>query len=116
MWSKPVLFTEVGYTARPDPAYRPWEWPDKMQVHVDEQAQHDAFFAVLSGVVNEHSFAGFFVWRVFSDIDDVSQEPPWGFPFVGKSAESVVRDAFSMHFAIEPEAPSWQPIGSRRPF
>src|SRR5262249_24352200 len=25
-WNKPVLFTEFGYTTRPDPAVRPWEW------------------------------------------------------------------------------------------
>ena len=33
-WGKPVLFTEIGYTTRPDPALRPWEWPDAMS-HVD---------------------------------------------------------------------------------
>ena len=30
-WQKPVLFTEIGYTTRPDPAIRPWEWPDEMK-------------------------------------------------------------------------------------
>src|ERR1700722_4864560 len=29
-WGKPVLFTELGYTTRPHPAVKPWEWPDSM--------------------------------------------------------------------------------------
>jgi hypothetical protein len=38
-WGKPVALTEFGYTTRPDPAVRPWEWPDKMtDVAVDEVA------------------------------------------------------------------------------
>src|SRR5205085_676604 len=38
-WQKPVIFTEIGYTTRPDPAVRPWEWPDTMKaVRADERA------------------------------------------------------------------------------
>jgi len=43
-WHKPVVFTETGYTTRPDPAVRPWEWPDTMKdIHVDEAAQAQAY-------------------------------------------------------------------------
>ncbi len=46
-WRKPVLFTEIGYTTRPDPAVRPWEWPDAMtHVVVDEAAQAAAYRAL----------------------------------------------------------------------
>lgn len=87
-WQKPVLFTEVGYTTRPDPAVRPWEWPDDMKnVVVDEVAQTTPTWAILGGVVGEPWFAGFFVWRMFSDPSDSSQEAAWGFPFHGKLAE-----------------------------
>ena len=106
-WRKPVLFTEVGYTTRPDPAIRPWEWPDAMKdVHVDERAQADAYRALLAPLLDEPRFLGFFVWRVYADPDDVSQEAEWGFSPRGKLAELVVRDAF---------ATTWVRDGWRRP-
>jgi hypothetical protein len=102
-WGKPVLFTETGYTTRPDPAVRPWEWPDSMNgVRVDEAAQAAAYRALLAPLLDEPDFAGFFVWRVYSDPDDVSQEAPWGFSPRGKLAEAVVRDAFAARWACDP--------------
>jgi len=99
-WQKPVLFTEIGYTTRADPAIRPWEWPDKMtNVHVDEHAQADAYRALVAPLLDEPSFMGFFVWRVYADPDDVSQEAEWGFSPRGKLAELVVRDAFAASWA-----------------
>jgi hypothetical protein len=102
-WRKPVLFTEIGYTTRPDPAVRPWEWPDKMaHVRVDEHAQALAYRALLRPLLEEPDLAGFFVWRVYSDPDDVSQEAEWGFSPRGKMAEAVVRDAFAARWAQQP--------------
>ncbi len=99
-WRKPVLFTEIGYTTRPDPAIRPWEWPDSMkQVRVDEHAQALAYRALVRPLLDEPDFAGFFVWRVYADPDDVSQEAEWGFSPRGKLAELVVRDAFAAPWA-----------------
>lgn len=95
-WQKPVLFTEIGYTTRRDPAIRPWEWPDAMKdVRVDEAAQADAYRALIAPLLDEPRFMGFFVWRVYADPDDVSQEAEWGFSPRGKLAELVVRDAFA---------------------
>jgi hypothetical protein len=115
-WGKPVMFTEVGYTTRPDPAVRPWEWPDSMKglkpSDENEEAQADAYRGVLSSVLDEPSFAGFFVWRQFADPDDVSQEASWGFPVVGKRAELVVRDAFASRFAVEGFEPAWTTLGN----
>ena len=112
-WHKPVLFTEVGYTTRPDPAVRPWEWPDTMVgVRVDEPAQADAYRAILAGVIGEPSFAGFFAWRLFADPDDVSQEAPWGFPVRGKAAELVLRDAFASRWAGDGWRPVWTVFGA----
>jgi hypothetical protein len=105
-WEKPVLFAEIGYTTRRDPAIHPWEWPDSMtEVVVDEHAQADAFRALLLPLVDEPSFAGFFVWRVFSDPDDVSQESEWGFSPEGKLAELVIRDAFAARWVGESRDP-----------
>lgn len=101
-WRRPVLFTEIGYTTRPDPALRPWEWPDKMQnVVVDQRAQALAYKALIAPLLEEPSFLGFFVWRVYADPDDMSQEAEWGFSPRGKLAEGVVRDAFSAHWAVD---------------
>jgi hypothetical protein len=106
-WQKPVLFTEIGYTTRPDPAIKPWEWPDEMKdVKVDELAQADAYRALIAPLLDEPRFMGFFVWRVYADPDDVSQEAEWGFSPRGKLAELVVRDAF---------AASWAGDATRRP-
>lgn len=103
-WRKPVLMTELGYTTRPDPAIRPWEWPDSMkQVTVDEEAQAQAYHALIRPLLEEPSFMGLFVWRVYSDPDDVSQEAEWGFSPRGKLAERVVRDAFAARWAGDGE-------------
>jgi hypothetical protein len=92
--------TEFGYTTRPDPAVRPWEWPDKMaNVPVDEGAQADAYAALLAPLVDEPWLAGAFVWRFYADPNDVSQEAEWGFSPRGKLAELVLRDAFSARWA-----------------
>lgn len=102
-WHKPVVFTETGYTTRPDPAVRPWEWPDAMKdIHVDEAAQAEAYRALLAPMLEEPDFAGFFVWRIYADPDDTSQEAPWGFSPRGKQAELVVRDAFAAQWACDP--------------
>lgn len=99
---RPIVFTEFGYTTRPNPAVKPWEWPDHMQgVVVDELAQADAYRALLAPLVNAEWFAGFFVWRVYADPDDASQEAEWGFSPRGKLAELVLRDAFSASWAAD---------------
>lgn len=101
-WRKPVLFTELGYTTRTDPAVRPWEWPDGMKgVRVDERAQAEAYLGLLAPLLDEPAFCGFFVWRVYADPDDVSQEAEWGFSPRGKRAELVVRDAFTAWWAAD---------------
>lgn len=101
-WHKPVLFTEIGYTTRPNPAVHPWEWPDGMRgVTVDQEAQASAYRGLLAPLLREPNFAGFFVWRVYADPDDVSQEAEWGFSPRGKRAELVMRDAFSANWASD---------------
>jgi hypothetical protein len=101
-WQKPVLFTEMGYTTRTDAAIEPWIWPDTMKgVVIDQRAQADAYEALLAPLVDAPWFAGFFVWRLYSDPDDMSQEAEWGFSPRGKEAELVVRDAFHARWAAD---------------
>jgi glycosyl hydrolase family 113 len=103
-WQKPIFFNEFGYTTRANPAIRPWEWPDKMS-HVvpDQAAQADAYRALLSAFVDEPWFAGFFMWRLYADPNDMSQEAEWGFSPRGKQAELVLRNAFHAHWAADGE-------------
>lgn len=102
-YQKPVLFTEMGYTTRPNPAKDPWEWPDAMKgVVVDQKAQAEAYRGLLGPAIeNPRGFAGFFVWRVYADPDDVSQEAEWGFSPRGKLAEVPLREAFAITWASE---------------
>ncbi len=101
-WERPVLFTEIGYTNRDDPALRPWEWPDHMKdVRLNEGAQADAYFGLLAPLIDEEWFAGFFAWRTYADPDDMSQEAEWGFNPRGKEAELVLRDAFAARWAAD---------------
>ncbi len=113
-WQRPVLFTEIGYTTRPNPAVKPWEWPDHMKgVVVDQKAQADAYRGLLAALTDEPAFAGFFVWRLYSDLDDVSQEAEWGFSPRAKLAERVMRDAFRVRWAGERDAWFFQDISRR---
>jgi hypothetical protein len=101
-WERPVVLTEIGYTTRENPAVRPWEWPDGMtHVKIDERAQADAYEALIAPFLDRRFCAGFFVWRVYADPDDVSQEAEWGFSPRGKLAELVMRDAFTARWASD---------------
>lgn len=98
----PVVLTEIGYTTRPDPAVKPWEWPDAMKdVKVDQKAQAEAYTALIAPLLDARFCAGFFLWRTYADPDDVSQEAEWGFSPRGKLSELVVRDAFAARWAAD---------------
>jgi hypothetical protein len=108
-WGKPIVLTEFGYTTRPDPAVRPWEWPDSMKhVVVDEEAQANAYFGLLEPLMRQPWLAGAFMWRLYADPNDLSQEAEWGFSPRGKLAELVLRDAYAAHWASDPPWPVGQ--------
>ncbi len=114
-WRKPIVFTEIGYTTRTDPAIKPWLWPDSMTgVVVDQKAQAEAYAALLAPLVDRPWFAGFFVWRLYADPDDMSQEAEWGFSPRGKLSELVVRDAFHTRWAADGFAPLGDGLGVPR--
>ena len=102
---KPVYFAEMGYTTRPDPAWKPWEWPEDLgHPVVDEAAQALATESLLTPLVATRAFAGFFVWRVYADPNDVSQEPAFGFSPRGKRAERVLRSLWKRRWTGERHA------------
>ena len=105
-WQKPVMFNEFGYTARSDPALRPWEWPDHMSdVRVDARAQAAAYRGLLAGMLQSRELVGAFVWRLYADPDDLSQEAEWGFSPRGRQAELYLRDAYWGHWASDYRGP-----------
>ncbi len=114
-WQMPVVFTEVGYTNRPDPAVKPWEWPEDLDgVKPDPVAQARAYAGLLSGFIDEPWFLGFFVWRMYADPFDVSQEPAWGFSPLNRPAELVLRDAYSAMKRRQSGAPECQSLRHQR--
>lgn len=100
----PVLFVEVGYTTRRDAAVEPWLWPDGMtDVAYSEEEQARALEAVLGAFLPEDWFAGFFVWRYYASLDDVSQEAIWGFSPHGKVTEELLEGILGAPFAVDPD-------------
>jgi hypothetical protein len=102
----PVLFVEIGYTTRRDAAVEPWLWPDDMvNVAFDEHEQARALSALFEAFLPEPWFAGFFVWRYYANLDDVSQEAIWGFSPHGKVAEPMLEQVFHWDWGVDPERP-----------
>ena len=94
-YGKPVIFTEFGYTARANTAIEPWLWPEQLgTVKPDVDAQAEAYAALLFSLKRVSGFGGTFVWRIYADLGDTSQEPGWGFSPWDKPAEGVLRAAF----------------------
>ncbi|MEZ4309940.1 MAG: hypothetical protein R3F14_18025 [Polyangiaceae bacterium] len=109
---KPILLTEIGYKSVVSPAVEPWIWPEKVdKVVLSQKDQADATFALVSAMLDRTWFAGFFVWRVFADPDDVSQEPEFGFSPRGKLAERVIRDAFTALWVSDGPSFRFTPLG-----
>jgi nucleotide-binding universal stress UspA family protein len=105
---RPVVLVEVGYTTRPDAAVEPWLWPDGMtDVVVDEREQARALAAIAEAAARRPDVFGFFVWRYYANLDDVSQEAAWGFSPHGKLAERALRRIFRRRWAADPHTAPW---------
>lgn len=99
---KPVVFVEIGYTTRANAAVEPWLWPDGMQaVRLDEWEQARALVALGSAAAREPRLLGFYVWRYYANLDDVSQEAIWGFSPHGKLAEPALEAMFRTPWMVD---------------
>jgi hypothetical protein len=106
---KPIVLVEVGYTTRADAAVEPWLWPDGMQgVVVDEHEQARALAAIAEAAARRDDVLGFFVWRYYANLDDVSQEAAWGFSPHAKQAERVLEGIFGRRWAADPIVDHWE--------
>lgn len=104
----PILFVEVGYTTRANAAVQPWLWPDDMHdVVIDEHEQARALEAELEAFLPHRWFTGFFVWRYYANLDDVSQEALWGFSPHAKEAESLLRTINGRDFGVDSNRQPW---------
>jgi hypothetical protein len=114
---KPIVLMEIGYTTRVDAAIEPWLWPDDMRdVRIDEHEQARALYALGRAAADEPAVAGFFVWRYYANLDDVSQEAIWGFSPHGKLAEPVLSALMKEGFAADELPSPWRnalPIAER---
>jgi hypothetical protein len=105
----PVVLMEIGYTTRANAAVEPWLWPDDMQnVIIDEHEQARALYAIGRAAADEPSVRGFFVWRYYANLDDVSQEAIWGFSPHGKLAEPVLSALLHQTFAADELESPWR--------
>ncbi|HJK95134.1 MAG: hypothetical protein CMH59_06755 [Myxococcales bacterium] len=104
----PVLFVEVGYTTRANAAVQPWLWPDGMDgVVIDERERARALDASFHAFLDEPWFVGFFVWRYYATLEDVSQEAIWGFSPHAKMAEPLLVETFDARWAVDPIPWPW---------
>lgn len=109
---RPLVLVEIGYTTRQNAAVEPWLWPDGMRdVVIDEREQARALAAIAEAAARRPHILGFFVWRYYANLDDVSQEAPWGFSPHGKRAEGVLERIFDRRWAADPEPRElWAPL------
>lgn len=104
----PILFVEVGYTTRANAAVEPWLWPDDMtDVRIDENEQARALDATFRAFLPNEWFTGFFVWRYYANLDDVSQEALWGFSPHAKAAEPMLAETFQRAFGVDRPSTPW---------
>ncbi len=97
---RPVVFTELGYASRENPGQEPWAWPEHVGADgVRPAAQATALDVVLSELQTIPWLRGLFLWRYYADLDDVSQEPVWGFSPHGKPASQVLTRRFGQPWA-----------------
>jgi len=92
LYSKPVVFLEVGY--RPATGSYRAPWLDKGGEH-DPMIQARAFEALFKTYADESWWRGVFIWKVFTDVrrSDHHNRGP-GFSFRNQPAEAVIQQWF----------------------
>ena len=91
--NRPVLFTEIGYTAFHDAARFPWKWQDDLDRPVNTEHQADCLRAAFYVFSQEPWFQGFLLWRIYTDSSD---RPQADYHLLGKPSEKVIQEWFAM--------------------
>lgn len=99
---KPIVFMELGFTARPDSGVRPWKWPENADgpAKVDVEEQRRGYEVMTDAFLKEPWFNGFFVWRYPASLTDL-QEPAWGFSPLDKPAHQLLETIFHRQWASD---------------
>jgi hypothetical protein len=90
---KEILFTEFGYLSVDGCAYKAWELEKKIKdLPINEEAQANAYHALLSTFWNEDYWAGGFLWKWFPNMEGHEGYPDKDYTPQGKVAEQVIRE------------------------
>jgi len=66
VYSKPILFTEIGYRSDASATIKPWEWGSAMSILTEKKSdktQQLAFEAMFQKLWDEPWFAGCYIWQ-----------------------------------------------------
>jgi hypothetical protein len=89
---KRIVFTEYGYLTVDGCAYKSWELEKKVnQLSINQQAQANAYDALLTTFWNQDFWAGGFLWKWFPNGMGHEGYPERDYTPQGKLAEEVIR-------------------------
>ena len=87
-----IVFTEYGYLSVDGCAYRSWELEKKVdQLSINQQAQANAYDALLTTFWNQEFWGGGFLWKWFPNGMGHEGYPEKDYTPQGKIAENVIR-------------------------
>ena len=87
-----IVFTEYGYLSVDGCAYKGWELEKQVrQLPINEQAQANAYDALLTTFWNQDYWAGGFLWKWFPDGMGHEGYPERDYTPQGKIAEAVIK-------------------------
>ena len=95
-FDRPVILTEVGYKSISGTAISPYIWPEHLvreATEPNEQAQADAYCAILETFGEADYVAGIYWWKWFTD-PETDEEDETGFSPRGKLAEGLLRSSY----------------------
>ncbi len=101
-WSRPILFTEMGYKSTVDSGVTPWEWIDYSEEEKENlslETQVNCYAAFFNTVWKKSWFAGVHIWQMRSDYNpgEDSRRGKQNVDFTpqGKPAYDLIRKEFS---------------------
>ena len=88
-WKKKIIFTELGYKSQLGTSIKPWEW--RKAGIVSQLEQKNALEAALRTFGKKPYFAGFYIWKYFTDNDSYERKNiSQGFTPYKKLAEEML--------------------------
>ncbi|TNE45091.1 MAG: hypothetical protein EP343_27875 [Deltaproteobacteria bacterium] len=97
-YNKPILFTEVGYTAFHDAARYPWKWQDDLSRPLSLDHQADCYQVLFETFSEQPWFEGMFLWRFYTSPE---KRPRYDYNPIGKPAENVIQQWFRLPSMME---------------